>query len=264
MSINTNFRVAVLNLAGSVGKTTTSRVLLKMRMPNANLIAIETANTDGKEKENGSLVRAEQFDHVHLELMSSMSAIIDIGSSNIIETIQIMQQMESSDDDIDYFVIPVVKDEKMRRDSVKTIQELLKLGVDPSKIKPLFNRVSLTDDVEEVFADFIYALKKLGVSYNPDAVVRESRFFSVFERTGMSLDDFKNTIMAKPLEENKKRQNELRCKPERTKEEQQEFQELLSLISTQQLAIAATRNLDKVFYALFQEQVIDDEESVEA
>lgn len=259
MSMNTDFRVAVINLSGNCGKTTVARVLLKMRMPDAELISIETTNADGRESDNGSLVRASQFDRVHTALMSHTSVVLDIGSSNIEQTMQLMRQFEGSYADIDYFVVPVVNDVKQRRDSSRTVHELLKLGVDADKIKVVFNRVGVTEDVIDAFDDMIYALENLGVDYDLDAVIRESQFFPYFERTNMSLDEFKKEVMAVPLEENKKRQNELRRKKDRTKAEEQEFKELMKTISTQHLAISATRNLDEVFRTLFKEEIYDDE-----
>ena len=110
MTINTDFRVAVINKSGNIGKTTVSRVLLKMRMPNAELISIEDLNADGQEDKNGQMVQASKFKQVYQALMYSPSVILDIGSSNLKETMQLMRQSEGSHDEIDYFLVPVVED----------------------------------------------------------------------------------------------------------------------------------------------------------
>lgn len=259
MTINTDFRVAVINKSGNIGKTTVSRVLLKMRMPNAELISIEDLNADGQEDKNGQMVQASKFKQVYQALMYSPSVILDIGSSNLKETMQLMRQSEGSHDEIDYFLVPVVEDIKQIRDSVKTVHELLKLGVEAEKIKVIFNKVGLTESVEDVFAEIIHALKKLGVPYDTDIVIYKSDFFPAFDSTNMSIQDFKDKFMTISLADNKKRMNELRRNRNRTELEDSEFKEIMSIIHTQQLAIKATRDLDAVFKAIFKEEIIDDE-----
>lgn len=259
MTINTDFRVAVINLSGNVGKTTVARVLLKMRMPEAELITIETANTDGQEDKIGQLVSASKFKLVHQALMYTPSVIIDLGSSNLEETMQLMRQMEGSHDDIDYFIVPVVEDVKQRRDSIRTVHELLKLGVPPEKIKIIFNKVGVTESVEDIFAELIHALKKLGVAYDTELTMYHSEFFPDFESSNMSIDDFKERIMSVSLADNKKRVNELRRNRNRTELEQKEIKEVMATIHTQQLAIKSARDLDKVFQILFKDEIIDDE-----
>jgi hypothetical protein len=216
----------------------------------------QVSNADGQETKNGQIVRASKFSLIDDALMDSLSLILDIGSSNIEETMQLMKQMEGSHQNIDYFVIPVVEDVKQRRDSTRTVHELLKLGVDPNKIKVLFNKVGITQDVEDAFAELIHALKKLGVSYDTRAVIYHSEFFPAFERMDMSLDDFKNKIMAVPLSQNQARMNELRRNRNRTELEDKEFKELKSIIATQGLGIKAARDLDEVFKVLFKEELI--------
>ena len=172
---------------------------------------------------------------------------------------QLMRQSEGSHDEIDYFLVPVVEDIKQIRDSVKTVHELLKLGVEAEKIKVIFNKVGLTESVEDVFAEIIHALKKLGVPYDTDIVIYKSDFFPAFDSTNMSIQDFKDKFMTISLADNKKRMNELRRNRNRTELEDAEFKEIMSIIHTQQLAIKATRDLDAVFKAIFKEEIIDDE-----
>ena len=259
MTMNTDFRVAVVNYSGNTGKTTVSRVLLKMRMPDAEIISIEGANADGLEDKNGQIVRATKFKQIHQALMYSPSVILDIGSTSLEETMHLISQMSGSHDDIDYFVVPVTQDVKIRRDSIKTVHELLKVGVPPQKIKVVFNKVGLTESVEDVFDVLIHALKKLGVPYDIKNTIYSNGFYPDFENTGMGIEDFKDKIMSVSVEDNKKRMNELRRNRNRTELENEEFTELMNTLQTQQLAISTAIELDAVFKNLFKDEIINDE-----
>lgn len=259
MTMNTDFRVAVVNYSGNTGKTTIARVLLKMRMPDAEIISIEGSNADGLEDKNGQIVRATKFKQIHLALMHSPSLILDIGSTSLEETMNLISQMSGSHDDIDYFVVPVTKEVKIHRDSIKTVHQLLKLGVEPERIKVVFNKVGLTESVEDSFEAMIHALKLLGVPYDTNIVIYSNGFFPDFENTNMGIEDFKDKVMGVSLVEGKKRMNVLRRNRNRTEAENKEFKALMPALQTQQLAISTTIELDAVFKLMFKEEIMDDE-----
>lgn len=241
------FRAAILSRSGNVGKTTLARLLLAPRMEDAgDIIYIETTNAD-KETQEGKVVRAAQFEKVAQKLGESVSAIVDIGASNIEETMQLMKQIEGSHEDFDYIIVPVIKSPKQREDSINTFVELINMGVEPSRIKVVFNRVGVTESVEEEFSDVIFALDKLGIEYNEKAVVYESGFFPKIHDTKLTLDQ----LFSVSIKDNKARQNELRRKKNRTDKESEELSELTNKITLQRNAVSAISNLDDVYEALF-------------
>lgn len=243
----TEFRIAILSRSGNVGKTTLARLLLAPRMEDAGeIIYIETTNAD-KESKEGKMVRAAQFEKVAQKIGESMSTIVDIGASNIEETMQLMKQIEGSHEDFDYILIPVIKSPKQREDSINTFVELINMGVEPERIKVVFNRVNVTESVDEEFADVIFALKKLGIEYNENAVVYESGFFPKIHDMKITLDE----LFAVPMEEHKARQNDLRRMKQRSKEESDELSSLTNRITLQRNALSAITNLDNVYEALF-------------
>lgn len=248
--VQREFRVAIMNFSGNTGKTTIARHLLKPRMLDVDeIIYIESANAD-EETKQGTTVRAAQFEKVAKNLMESMAMIVDIGASNVEETLELMRQIDGSHEDFDYFVVPMVESPKQRADSVNTVKELLKMGVEPEKIKPVFNRVGVTDDVEDKFADVIYALENMGVKPNLRAVITESNFFPKFEDMKTTLEDLFST----DIRDNKKRQNDLRrMGGARTNEETKELRQINELITLQRMAASAISNLDEVYFELFAE-----------
>lgn len=250
MTIQTEFRVAIMNFSGNTGKTTIARHLLKPRMEGVDeIIYIESSNAD-EETKQGKTVRAAQFEKVAKNLMESMSMVVDIGASNVEETLELMRQIDGSHEDFDYIIVPIVKSPKQRQDSVNTIKELLNMGVEPEKIKPVFNRVGITESVEEQFADVLYALNRMGVEYSTNAVIVESNFFPRFEDMKFTLDGLFSTN----IKDNKKRQNDLRRIKSRTAEETKELRELSDLVTLQRMAASAIDNLDNVYLELFSEE----------
>lgn len=243
----TEFRIAILSRSGNVGKTTLARLLLAPRMEDAGeIIYIESTNAD-KESQEGKMVRAAQFEKVAQKVGESMSTIVDIGASNIEETMQLMRQIEGSHEDFDYILVPVIKSPKQREDSINTFVELINMGVEPDRIKVVFNRVGVTESVDEEFSDVIFALKKLGIEYNKNAVVYESGFFPKIHDMKVTLDELFST----PMEDNKLRQNDLRRMKQRTQEESEELSLLTNKITLQRNALSAITNLDNVYEALF-------------
>lgn len=243
----TEFRVGILSRSGNVGKTTIARMLLAPRMENFDdIIYVESLNADKVSKE-GKMVRAGEFEKVTQKLGESISAIVDIGASNLEEMMQLIRQFEGSHEDFDYVIVPVSGTAKEEDDTINTFVDLINMGVDAEKIKVVFNKVGVTANVDETFADVIHVLKKLGIEYNPNAVIYASNFFPNILKSKMSLDQ----LFATPVETNKKRQTDLRRMKQRTEEENQELESVTKLITLQRSARSAITNLDNVYEALF-------------
>src|SRR5476649_1402114 len=110
-------KIAVINFSGNVGKSTVARHLLAPRMNNAQVISIESINSDGTEDE---AIRGKQFGDL-IEAMALMDdAVVDIGASNVEDLINQMKQYRGSHEDFDYFVVPTVSKHKQQRDTIST------------------------------------------------------------------------------------------------------------------------------------------------
>lgn len=244
--IDPNKRIVVISLSGNIGKTVLTRYMFEPRMPKASVYNVETINKDNKEK--GVVVSGRKFQQVLSELLTiSTGAIVDVGASNVEEALRDMGKMEGSHEDVDYFVIPVTPEEKPMREAVNTAHELCKMGVEPEKIRVIFNKVQHADDIDMDFERLLYGMSNLGVSVNKKACVLESNFYDNFTNLNMSLDELigqdSNTI--------KQRLNVLRCQPSLSKNELQEQEHLTTILSMHRLAKSTVRNLDRAFYELF-------------
>jgi len=147
-------------------------------MYNAKAIPIETINAhDGDSDDN---LKGKQYGQLIEGLALFDNAIVDVGSSNVADTISLMQQYKGSHEVFDYFVVPVIHRDKQIKDTISTIEALSAIGVPPEKIRLVFNMVENTEVQLErdFYALFAYHEAEGTFTLNKDAVVYQHDFFS--------------------------------------------------------------------------------------
>lgn len=169
-------KVAVINFSGNVGKTTVARHLLSPRLKNAEVISVESINSDGTEDD---AIRGKQFGDLLNALALIDNAVIDIGASNVEDFLGRMKQYRGSHEDIDFFVVPTVPARKQQRDTIGTISELTEMGIPAEKILLVMNQVEPEDEVTDVF-EGIFAFHKAQQSFmlRPNAVIRVNDLYA--------------------------------------------------------------------------------------
>lgn len=170
--------VMVTNFSGNVGKSTLTRYMLSPRMDNAKAIPIETINAhDGDADDN---LKGKQYGQLIEGLALFDNAIVDVGSSNVADTISLMQQYKGSHEIFDYFVVPVIHRDKQIKDTISTIEALAAIGVPPEKIRLVFNMVENSEvQLERDFWSlFAYHKAEKTFTLNKKAVVYQHDFFS--------------------------------------------------------------------------------------
>ena len=179
-------RIAVLNYSGNVGKTTLSRDLLKYRMPDHQIITVDSVNSDGKET---LVIRGDKGDDIYTEMLLNENIILDIGSSNLDSFIHSTEKESEIIESIDLFVIPVTGEKKQQADSIKTMQDILIMGVQPEQIRIVFNQVNDNIDPKEVFEQVILAARKLNIPVNTENLIFRHDLYT----NGQSLEDMIST-----------------------------------------------------------------------
>lgn len=229
-------KIAVLNFSGNVGKSTIAKHLFAARMPNAMHYAIETINVD--EGGSDAILKGKQFGELQETLLPLDEAIVDVGSSNVEEFVRRMGQYQGSHEDYDLYVVPAVKSAKELRDTIRTIQLLLKMGVPGNKIRIVFNRVEHDDDVEDAFFPlYQFAADNKKVKLDAKAAIQYSDIFQRLRTMGLTIEqlvaddtDWKAELRAADSDDKK--------------------QTAVSMISMKRLAATAKTNLDMVFAAV--------------
>jgi hypothetical protein len=229
-------KVAVLNFSGNVGKTTLAVNLLKPRMRDAPVYAIESLNSgDAGEGINVEKMRGRHYGELQERLMTLDSAIVDVGASNVEEFLKLMQQYHGSHEEFDYFIVPTVKEKKQMADTVNTIRVLSSIGVPRQKIRIVFNMVEMDDVIEDEFAPlFGLAESEKSFTLNPKAVVYANEVFDKLKEIGKSLVEVDTDAT-----DYRARLRELRGGDE--------TESYIKMVAIKRLAVTATKNLDAAF-----------------
>jgi hypothetical protein len=231
-------KVCVLNFSGNVGKTTVAAHMLQPRLK-APVISVESINvdasSDGLDVER---LRGRQFAELRQRLMTLPAAIVDVGSSNIEDFLKSMQKFEGSQEEFDFFVVPVVKDIKQQTDTINTIDALRGAGVAPRKIRVVINNVDTDDNLEHDFAAVIAHCETGAAILSTSAAIYSNEVFAGLKTLKMTIGD----LTADPTDYRQR----LR---EATNPSEQSA--AIDMIGYKQLAKSCNKNLDAAFAAMF-------------
>jgi 50S ribosomal subunit-associated GTPase HflX len=162
-----------------------------------------------------------------------------VGASNVEDFLKLMQQFSGSHEEFDYFIIPVVKEKKVQADTVNTIRALQKIGIDKKRIRMVFNKVDVDDDIRDEFAA-LFGLAESEKSFivKQDAVIYSNEVFERLKSVGKSLGD----ITAD--------ETDYRARLRET-DDPAEKELCIQMVALKRLAITANKNLDDVYKTLF-------------
>ncbi len=180
-------KIAVINFSGNVGKTTVARHLLTPRIPDCQLVAVESINAD----EGPSVtIRGRQFAQLQEFLQGPDNAVIDIGASNVEELLRLMLRYRDSQEDFDVFVVPTVPARKQQQDTAATLEELARIGVPPARLRLLFNQVDDDDPLERTFETLLaYCAASRVVQPDPAIMLPYNEVYSLVRGGTQSLVD---------------------------------------------------------------------------
>jgi hypothetical protein len=180
-------KLAVINFSGNVGKTTVARHLLAPRIPDCQVVAVESINADEGQPVT---IRGRQFAQLQEFLQSVDNVVVDIGASNVEELLKLMRRYHDSQRDFDGFVVPTVPDRKQQQDTAATLSELARIGVPADRLRVVFNQVDDEDPIETTFATLLAYCASKGIAKpNTAAVVPFNEAYSLVRGTGKSLAD---------------------------------------------------------------------------
>lgn len=229
-------KVAVINFSGNVGKSTVARYLLSPRMNNAEIIPVESINSDGTDS---VAIRGKQFGELQEYLQTIDDAVIDIGASNVEDFVKLMKQYHGSHEDFDFFVVPTVPAKKQQRDTISTIDALAALGVPAKKIRMVFNMVDVEENPERIFDGLIeYQKAEKKFTLKTEALIHINDIYSKLKDSSTSIAD----ILADQTDYKEK------IKTAKDADEKLQFAQM---VSVKRLAVGVTAELDAVFKALF-------------
>lgn len=181
-------KVVVATYTGLVGKTMISVNMLSPRMNDAEIFSIESINESAQDfGMDVELMRGKKFNELFKKLMMLDNAIIDVGVSNVEAFLDGMKKIESSHEEIDYFLVPVIPDNRSHKEAMQFITELADQGVPREKIKVIFNRVA--DDVEQEFPKILsFAKKEKLCIVDTEAAIYDNEVFNLMALYNRTID----------------------------------------------------------------------------
>jgi hypothetical protein len=229
-------KIAVINFSGNVGKSTVARHFLAPRLKDAQIIAVESINSDGTQDES---MRGKQFGEL-LEALALMDdAVVDIGASNVEDFVNLMKQYRGSHEDFDFYVVPTVSKTKQQRDTISTLEALANIGIPPKKVRLVFNMVELDEVPERAFSSlFEYHANEKNFILKPDAVIHVNDIFGKIKGSEQSI----GAILNDPTD--------LKAQLSATTDKAEKLR-IAQLIAIKRLAAGVTEELDSVFKTLF-------------
>jgi hypothetical protein len=185
--------VVIANISGSTGKSTFAKHGVVPHIPNAVRMCIEDWNSgDGiADIEIG----AKNFYKIAAQINtdSSQSFVIDIGASNSKAMFKHFEDLELTRDLIDWWIVPTRAGTKERIDTLKTIDLLLGMSVDPSKIIVIAQMVEDVDQFDFNFEQLKDSLGQIGVFFAPQAVLFND-VFNILKNSDKSVFDIANNM----------------------------------------------------------------------
>lgn len=189
------YKIVVLNAVGNTGKSLVSSEFLKPRMPFADLIRIETINSHG-ENDHAAKLSARSSEEVWEKIDMSDQTIIDVGASNYEQFIERLSENFGAHEDFDAFVIPTTPDPKAQEDTLSTVEELIFIGVNPERIRILFNKYDPFDSVKKMYSK-IFGRSDIVEQINLDdakhhITIKHSEAFLSAQEKGIKFTDIAN------------------------------------------------------------------------
>ena len=145
-------KICVINFSGNVGKSLISQHLLKTRLKDSEIIAVESINSDGN---NDEKIKGKEFTDIMDKVMATDNVIVDVGASNVEDFMQQMNKATGSQEDFDYFVVPTIDKEKQITDTISTIQALGDMGIEQERIRVIFNAIDYDTNINRKFSNIL-------------------------------------------------------------------------------------------------------------
>ncbi len=239
--------LGTISYTGKSGKSTLANNLFEPRMQNPGVFRIETINESGlsgagnKEQK----LKGRDIEKLLIALSQTDCAIVDVGASNVEAFFLALGQQPEAHRIFDYFIVPIEANAaKVNefKEAAKTLIMLNKLGIDPARIKVVFNKLS-TDSMVEDEMKRVLNFHKLNpiFSLNTNAVIHDTQAFKALADSKMTYSEMlaDNTDYWSLL-----KNTPIKNGAERTR--------LVKMARTQGLIQGLNIELDKVFSALFE------------
>lgn len=171
-----NKNIAIISIAGSAGKTTFTKHCLQPLVPNSTRIEIEDWNSGDGQADLQLSAKTFYSLAAQINADDTQSFLIDIGTSNSKIMLQHFGDLELTKQAIDFWVVPVRAGSKERIDTLRTLDRLLDLGIDPDTIIVIPTAVQDVDTFETDFHELQNSTGDLGIHFSTQPILYNEVF----------------------------------------------------------------------------------------
>ncbi|MGF6604459.1 hypothetical protein P3T23_009214 [Paraburkholderia sp. GAS448] len=239
-------KILVIHSTSMVGKSTAVVSLLHPRLNSPRVFSVEKQNQDaGRYGIEVVRYRAPDFKKLIDDIIiEPKDLIVDVGASQYADIMKEFARVRGAINDFDVVIVPTTPDGRVQEETLGTIETLRKVGLQPEKLRVLFNRATIEqgDDLDLQFEPVIvYLTETRGLSYHDDLVVYENPIHSDLRAEGLSFEQVANdtTNYRKMVDE------ALRKAPKSP-----ETMALIRRLSIQRAVASAKLDLDAAFVAI--------------
>ena len=238
--------IATISLTGKSGKSVLANTCLLPRMPGATLFRVETINESGQAESDIEIqkLKGREIEQLLKGLSKVESAVVDIGTSNVESLLVGLAQDVGAQKMFDYFVVPVESNAARVNEFIEftnTVQMLNRLGVESERIKVIFNKHLVDNDVEAEMVRVFNFHKKFPIfTIDKRAVIHQTELFKALSSAKKGYNemladdtDYWKLLKQTPLEQEKGRAN------------------IIAMARAQGLVRGVNAELDAVFSVLF-------------
>lgn len=239
-------KILVIHSTSLVGKSTTVASLLHPRLKSPRVFSVEKQNQDAS-RFGIDVVRYRAPDFKKLMediIFEPRDLIVDVGASQYVDVMKEFARLQGSINDFDAVIVPTTPDGRVQEETLGTIDSLRKVGLEPARLRVLFNRATLEegDDLELQFEPVIaYLSVTPALSIHKDLIVYENAIHSDLRAEGLSFQEVSND----KIDYRKAVTEALRKAPQ-----SEETLRLVRRLSIQRAVASAKLVLDAAFLAL--------------
>lgn len=242
------FRLLIINSSSQSTKTV-SGTFIRSRMQDPKYYIV--GYKDEKINDFERILQADRISELHEILMIRESVIVEVEVSGYERTINYMRDMKGCNRDYDAVLVPVINSSfKLIEDSIRTIDDLISVGVSPDKIRILFNRERNSIESFDRLTD---KLDELEITYDLETQITHHLGYEKLKELKIEYDDITESTLDADEEELERLRVEEQPREANTTIALQN--KLLKSVNAQRAVLASKQQHDEVFNTLFSDLI---------
>ncbi|RAR47998.1 hypothetical protein C7401_15439 [Paraburkholderia unamae] len=187
-------KILVIHSTGLVGKSIITASLLHPRLSSPRIFSVERQNQDAARYGiDVSRYRSADFKKlINDVVVEPGDLVVDVGASQYADFMKEFARVRGAINDFDVVIVPTTPDGRVQEETLGTIETLLKVGLQPDKLRVVFNRATI-DQGDSLETEFEHVVAHLigtpSLPFYEDLVTYENPIHSELRAEGLSFEE---------------------------------------------------------------------------